>query len=311
MSNVEPAITSSTIAHLANIWPSRAAVRGQQFESRLHIPYDPSVPDFPHTLIPFWDHPKFSIIDDEKKQEVLTWAWIAYNQRTIDAEDYVANPAFAKLLENQYPGLNIVEAQMSIRQSLVDEHYHSLMHTIAMNRTHDLRGTDSSFRFSKSVTARVLSEQLSLHHDAWQRDLLVIAFAVVSEISINAYLDLLAKDDTVHELHRTVAILHNKDEAVHSSILVEVCKLMYPLLSKKQKEFFCMSLPIALKAFVAQDYSVLETILRMTDVRNADTIIADVSESPSNLVRDYRGLHRLVRELELEDAIEFDFSTST
>ncbi len=115
--------------------------------------------------------------------------------------------------------------------------------------------------------------------EQWQRDLAAITFAVVAEISVNAYLDLLADDHTIQPQNRRVAELHNRDEYAHSKILAEVAKVMYANMPDVQRSFFARTLSVALSAFVAQDYSMW----------------------------DYSGLHRLAEDLGILEQIDFDF----
>jgi len=145
--------------------------------------------------------------------------------------------------------------------------------------------------------------------EQWQRDLAAITFAVVAEISVNAYLDLLADDQTIQPQNRRVAELHNRDEYAHSKILAEVAKVMYANMQPPQRAFFAQTLSVALSAFVAQDYSMWEAILTQLGVEDAALIIADTRESNKNatIMRDYSGLHRLAQDLGISDEIDFDF----
>ena len=52
-----------------------------------------------------------------------------------------------------------------------------------------------------------------------------VAAKSVSEISINAYLDILAESDTVQPLHSRVAKYHNRDEYAHAALLVVLTAL--------------------------------------------------------------------------------------
>jgi hypothetical protein len=183
------------------------------------------------------------------------------------------------------------------------------MHLRAIERTRAERNIETMLDLPPSVTylrLAALREELS---EPWQRDLAAITFAVVAEISVNAYLDLLADDQTIQPQNRRVAELHNRDEYAHSKVLAEVAKVMYVNMQKPQREFFARTLSQALSAFVAQDYSMWEAILTQLGVAEAAQIIDDTRESNRNatIMRDYSGLHRLAEDLGISAQIDFDF----
>ncbi|MNI38647.1 P-aminobenzoate N-oxygenase AurF [compost metagenome] len=196
-----------------------------------------------------------------------------------------------------------------MQQTLIDEHYHTLMHLRAIERTRLDRALDRDLDLPPSVTyLRLVALQQTLA-EQWQRDLAAITFAVVAEISVNAYLDLLADDQSIQPQNRRVAELHNRDEYAHSKVLAEVAKVMYANMPPEQRLFFTRTLSVALSAFVAQDYSMWEAILTQLGVEQAARIIADTRESNRNatIMRDYSGLQRLAEDLGISDQIDFDF----
>jgi hypothetical protein len=145
--------------------------------------------------------------------------------------------------------------------------------------------------------------------ERWQRSLTTLAFATVSEISINAYLDLLADDPDIQVVNSTTARLHNRDEYCHASISDEMAKLVYDVLDGDKRRFFLDMLVAGLDAFVATDYATWTAILRTENVAGADRMIADVRAevSSSRLVRDYSGLHSLMSDMGVLNEIDFDW----
>jgi hypothetical protein len=259
-------------------------------------------------MVPFFHHPKFQALSDELKSTVVTWGWIGYNLRTVTAEEHVVNPALS-VIANQYLGKDDWHFREAMQQTLIDEHYHTLMHLRAIERTKEERALDQDLDLPPSVTylrLQALREELP---EQWQRDLAAITFAVVAEISVNAYLDLLADDQSIQPQNRRVAELHNRDEYAHSKVLAEVAKVMYANMQPPQREFFARNLSVALSAFIAQDYTMWEAILTQLGVADAALIIADTRESNKNatIMRDYSGLHRLAQDLGITDTIDFDF----
>ena len=295
------------VVRLNQAWTKRATVCAPD-KTGASEAFDPTRPDYPESMVPFFHHPKFQALSDELKSTVVTWGWIGYNLRTVTAEEHVVNPALS-VIANQYLGKNDWHFREAMQQTLIDEHYHTLMHLRAIERTREERALDQDLDLPPSVTyLRLLALREELP-EQWQRDLAAITFAVVAEISVNAYLDLLADDQSIQPQNRRVAELHNRDEYAHSKILAEVAKVMYANMQPVQRTFFAQTLSVALSAFVAQDYSMWEAILTQLGVEDAALIIADTQESNKNatIMRDYSGLHRLAQDLGISDEIDFDF----
>lgn len=236
-------------------------------------------------------------------------AWLVYNERVIAAEEYVANPTFAMIMHGAFPGADGVHLKRAVQQTHVDEVWHTYMHMVAMQRTREIRKVTSEPSHPHTVTYRRLVEAEAQTSEQWERDLLRLIWTTVSEISVNAYLELLSRDESVQPLHALVPRLHARDEAAHSSVMVEVAKALYVHLNKEQRRMFVDSLPKALHAFVAQDFEVWPGILRHAGIEAADEIVADCRAQTGNglLVRDFSGIRRIVREMELENLVAFDF----
>ncbi|WP_460140226.1 diiron oxygenase [Pseudomonas sp. S2_E01] len=295
------------VVRLNQAWTRRATVCSPD-KSAVDEVFDPGRPDYPECMVPFFHHPEFQALDDELKSNVVTWGWIGYNLRTVTAEEHVVNPALS-VIANQYLGKDNWHFREAMQQTLIDEHYHTLMHLRAIERTREDRALDHDLDLPPSVTyLRLVALQQTLT-EQWQRDLAAITFAVVAEISVNAYLDLLADDQSIQPQNRRVAELHNRDEYAHSKVLAEVAKVMYANMESEQRVFFTQTLSVALSAFVAQDYSMWEAILTQLGVAQAERIIADTRESNRNatIMRDYSGLQRLAEDLGIRDQIDFDF----
>ena len=295
------------VVRLNQAWTKRATVCSPEKTSVNEV-FDPSRPDYPECMVPFFHHPKFQALSEELKSTVVTWGWIGYNLRTVTAEEHVVNPALS-VIANQYLGKNDWHFREAMQQTLIDEHYHTLMHLRAIERTKEHRALDQDLDLPPSVTYLRLIALREELPEQWQRDLAAITFAVVAEISVNAYLDLLADDPSIQPQNRRVAELHNRDEYAHSKVLAEVAKVMYANMQPTQRVFFAQTLSVALSAFVAQDYSMWEAILTQLGVEDAALIIADTRESNKNatIMRDYSGLHRLAQDLGISDEIDFDF----
>ncbi|MDQ3287860.1 MAG: diiron oxygenase [Pseudomonadota bacterium] len=306
MNDFSVSAMTTTLERLAGTWQRRASVKGPDvFDEAL---LDDALPDYPSLLVPFWDHPDFQSSDEPLKQRLLSQAWINYNTGTITAEERIANPAFQLMLSDRFPGTDHESMKKNMIQSLVDEHYHTYMHLSANHATVRRRGL-ARLDLPHSISYRhylAASERMT---EQWQRDLLTVVWAIVSEISINAYLTLLEEADDIQPLHNLIAKAHNRDEYAHAKVCVEAAKSIYVHMNAHQRQLFCSYLPIALEAFVANDYSVWRGTLEQLGFAKVDAIIGDCESTTSkkNLVRDYSGLKKIVTELGLERDVDFDF----
>lgn len=314
----EPAavVNRALVERLAKSWPGRAAVRSGQFESAVAaaaVAFDPAVPDYPHELVPFWDHPRFHAASPEQRQAVLTSAWLVYNDRVITAEEQVANPALTMVMHGAFPGADDAGMRRAVQQSLVDETFHTYIHMVAVDRTRSARGlAGPAAGWPPSVTFRRYRQACAGAGSEWERKLLALVWTVVSEVSINAYLVLLSRNDAIQPLHRLVTHLHDRDEAAHGRLMVEVAKSLYCHMTAEQRRAFTAALAPALHAFVAHDFSAWAAVLGYVGVAGADEIVADCRADPGTgtLVRDFSGLRRLAAELEILDQLDVELPTN-
>lgn len=306
--NIE--IDYKLISRLMKNWPKRASVRGCYFDEFKNTDdYDPSLPDYPTELAPFWNHPSFQKVDSEIQFKVLTWGWITYNIRTIHAEEKIVNPSFDIILQDKFEGLRDFSIKNVVHQSLIDERFHSLMHYNAMEITKDLRKVQDKIILPDSITYRVLKKDLDNEPERWKRIIMKLVAGIVSETSINAYLSLLSTNKEVQPKHALVSKLHDIDEFAHSSILVEIAKSVYINLNKKEKDFFVHYLPIAMNAFCLEDFLAWKSILKYYNIKKYDDIIGDCQslKEKEKLVNDYSGLKRITEELDIRNKIDYNF----
>ena len=315
MTEAEPKdgqVNRAVVERLAESWPKRATVRGADFEAGLAQPYDPGVPDYPVALLPFADHPLFLLATPAQRQEVLTWAWLVYNERVIAAEEHVANPAMTLVTHGAFPGAEDILLRKAVQQALIDEHFHTYIHMLAVDRTCALRATGPPLRCPESVTYRRFARCQAAAPSPWERNLVALVWTVVSEVTINAYLCLLSKDTTIQPLHRIVTRLHDRDEAAHGRLMVEVAKSLYLHMSRQQRRTFAEALRPALEAFVAHDFSAWRAILHRVGIEGAEEIVDDCEHDTGTgaLVRDFSGMRRLLGELSLGEQLDLELPTN-
>ena len=128
-------------------WAAKAAVKKDFIDKDME--FDEELADFPSAMIPFWDHPDFQKHDAALRERLRSHGWVNYNNNTISAEERVVNPAFALMVDGSFEGLDVAGVRYNVMQSLIDEHYHSLMHmrindiTIQKRRLQKFRHPDS------------------------------------------------------------------------------------------------------------------------------------------------------------------------
>ncbi|WP_049564755.1 diiron oxygenase [Streptomyces sp. SBT349] len=309
-SAAEPHVGPSTLKRLAAAWPRRATIRTDMADFMGAELDGSGKTDYPVTLIPFADHPRFLDAPEESRALVNTLAWQAYNARVIAAEEYVANPTFEMLTHGVFPGVERYEAKEAVQQSHIDEVWHTYMHMTAMQRTREARRLTVEPDYSHPVTNTRLFRLTAECSEKWERDMLFLVWTVVGELHINNFLELLAHDRTIQPMHALVARLHARDEAAHGPIVAEVMKDIFVHLTKEQRELFIRTLPDAIIALGAQDYDIWADILDFVGIAGATDIIADTRRLPGTemMFTDFSTVARLIRDLGIEDRVEYDFA---
>ncbi|MEU4846755.1 diiron oxygenase [Streptomyces gilvosporeus] len=306
----EDGINYETLQRVSAAWPRRATIAADSATPFMtYMPgtdeavgYDPAVPDYPIQFLPFAEHPDFLAGTPEQIQLALTLAWLIYNERVITAEEFVANPTFSRLAHGDFPGTDRFEIKQAVQQAHVDETWHTYMHMMAMQRTRELRAVRDEPNYPHAITFRALTAAQDQVAEKWHKDLLALVWTAVSEISVNAYLELLSRDETIQPMHALVTRLHSRDESAHSPVMFEVSKSVYTELDAEQRQAFDAAVPRALHAFVAQDYAVWPAVLERCGYRNAVDIVEECRSLPGNglLVRDFTGVERLIRYMGLD-----------
>jgi hypothetical protein len=307
----EPEVGPSTLRRLVAAWPRRATIRTDLARVTNPEVYDPELADYPESLLPFAGHPGFLAAAPEQRRMVNTLAWLAYNTRVIAAEEHVANPTFEKLAHGVFPGLDRFEVKEAVQQSHIDEVWHTYMHMLAMERTRNVRCLEGEpTGYGHPVTNRTLYALADEADEQWKRDLLYLLWTAVGEISINAFLDLVAADRTIQPMHALVARLHSRDEAAHGPIMFEVMRDVFARLNTEQRAFLVRRLPDAIVAFAAEDYAMWLDLMTFAGIGRAAEIVADCQAQPGSdlMMTDFGPVHRLVRELEIEHLVDFDFT---
>lgn len=309
--NPDDPAENAVVVRLAGNWQRRAGVKRD--EPDLDALFDIAREDYPEQIVPFRKHPTFLALPPETRSRLMSWAWVNYNRTTVMLEGQVVNPAFQLGVEGYFPQAKREFMQRALAQAMVDEQYHTLMHLNASAVTRRRRGhvmPDNALPLSH--TARVHQQLRDRAGERWQQSLTTLAFATVSEISINAYLDLLADDTEIQPINSATAKLHNRDEYCHASISHVLAEMVYDKLNAIQRRYFLDMLMEGLDAFVTNDFSTWHRIVDLSGIASGHEMLADcqAESGRKRLVRDYTGLRKLVEQMGVADQVDFDWSRS-
>jgi hypothetical protein len=305
-------IENAVINRLVGNWHRRAMVKRD--EPDLDDLFEVDRPDYPQHLLPFHDHPAYLALDDDRKQLLLGWAWVAFNKNVMDNEQRVVNPGFLLIGRHAFDTGMAEAAAVAATQAMVDEQYHTLMHLNASSVMRRRRGWHMpEHTLPVAKKARRHEERLAATSVPWQRDLTTLAFTTVSELSINAYLNLIADDPDVQPVNRVTATMHNRDEHCHSSVTSEVAEAVHARLNAEQRTYFLDAMSDGLNAFGANDFTTWRRVIELVGVDGGEAMLRDVEHEASRtmLVQDYSGLYGLCEAMGALDDIQFDWGSVT
>jgi hypothetical protein len=297
----------NVIQRLTKTWNTRVAVRRERLD--LSQDYDPSIPDFPIAMVPFWNHPAFAGTDEPLRMRLLAGAWISYNEKTIFVEDEIINPLCRTLLRGELSGVGDPLVKQVLAQTAVDEQFHILMCLEVCNHARS-RHQLEALVIPKPLLIHRLEETLARVGSSQERALAQMAYATVAEMSINSYLRALSSDRTIQPLNRVNTDLHRMDEGAHSAIFKEVGLSVFKNLGASERESFKTYIVKALHDFTELDHSGWEAILKHLAIPSASEILDELARQTRGRrsSRDYTALRELLEEFGIMEDIAFEFA---
>lgn len=287
-------VENAVVSRLARNWHRRASVRKAPVD--LDEYYEAGRPDFPLALTPMARHPQVSDIDAGALDKALFLGALAFHRHTIVIEQLIVGPTFSTVLERTYPGVGGPDCESAILQASVDEQYHSLMHLRAAQTMRRNRSWTFSERdLPQPALVRRFEQRRDDCTASWQRDLVSLAFTTIIEISIDAYLVLVGRDNDIQPVNRATAALHWRDEKCHASISEEIAEAVFVQLNREQQDFFMQEMQVAAGILFEQDLSTWRKIVDLAGIRSGQRLIDECAEIPGakRLIRDNSGVHRL------------------
>lgn len=291
---------------MATNWHQRAQVvqvkKKLERGSSIEMAFDETRDDFRVDLLPFRNHPDFLAAPVATQKKILSCGWLAYNEKTIDIESQIVSPVCNHIIYRELPGADDGISQEIASDTLTDEAYHILLVISACRITRQQRGLEKLKLPSFNLVINMRREQAK-YSELWQKMLICLATATVSEVFISDYLDLLADDLTIQPLNQLTVATHRADEMAHSSIFKNLAKCIYSQLNFQQKEFFARILPKPIAWFANSELEVWRAILNQIGFSQTERLIADcTADNQVNSMRiDYSGITALAEELGILD----------
>jgi len=296
MDNQYPSQCLSLLQKMDGNWSVRAQVKYHE-ELNSQYQFDETQKDFRDDLLPFKDHPYYLQASEKVKNKILSCGWLIYNRKTVDIELKLINPVCNHIISERIPGTEDETIQQIASDTLVDESYHVKLVNKACSITQKHRGLQS-LKLPEFHIVSEMSRALECCTETWQKIIVQLVTAIVSELLISDYLKLLADDMTIQPINRITVDTHRRDELAHSSIFKNLTKCIYSQLNEEEKKFFDDMLPKPVCWFGNMELDVWEAILKQIGFPQAEKMIAECKLNPINLKQiDYTGVTALAEEL--------------
>jgi alpha-N-dichloroacetyl-p-aminophenylserinol N-oxygenase len=294
-----PDFERDLLAKLTARWGERVAVKQDELDLDGH--FDPRLPDFPDHLVPILHLPGENTLDSEARQQILSAAWIAYNQKTSAIENEIILPAVRLMLDDSIPVRKDDIAVAALHQTIIDEHYHILMCQNAAGVTRRRRNLAGL-----SFNSRGWSTVRGLHHyrtnlTGTERDLVEIAYALAAETTINLLFTDLATDFNIQPMNRITVDMHRRDESGHAVVFRELAGPLYRALAVGERELFKAALLQGLVDFQAPDFAPWAAVAGAGGLDVSAEQVATITSTKPPRPRDTGPLQVLLADLDLTE----------
>jgi hypothetical protein len=273
----QPAI--HLLKRLARSWEHRAQVKKPELDA--DTLYDLSTPDFPVALLPFADHPDFAAASPAMRQAVLSCGWLAYNEKTVQIESKIVNPACMHIIDGDISGVRSERYRLTASQALVDESYHILLIVNACRVTRQRRLL-GDLHIPQFELVKQMWRCQAQHSERWQKILMQLAWAIVSEVLVSDYLNVLSGATSIQPLHVLTTEIHRRDEAAHNALFKTIGEGIYRSLSKTKQEFFLRMLSEPAAWFANAELQAWRAMLSQIGFPGSDRMIDDCLDAASS-----------------------------
>jgi hypothetical protein len=295
------AARGSVFERLSSTWERRAQVRSFRWDTAPD--WDPDKDDFLPELLPFGGDPAFLAASPEHRARCLAAAWLAFNENQVGFELSIVIPTCVRLLQGHIPGARDPATWATISEALTDESYHIVLTQQGSEPSRERRGL-RGLQIPRSAVVVEFERVLAAQAHEWQRDLVLLAATVVTEIFIHAHLRMMSyPPDSLQPLHGLVTRTHFTDELAHAGLFRAVLKASYIEMDATQRAFFASVIHLPVRWFADTDLSQWVAMLQQLEFPRRDEILAQASASRRELV-DYSSLVNVCDELEIEGVRE-------
>jgi hypothetical protein len=128
--------------------------------------------------------------------------------------------------------------------------------------------------------------------ELWKRNIIQIAYAVVAEVSVNAFLEVLSKSTEICGPNRDLVHRHNKDEGYHSVIFVDAVENLLAREDATTVAYLRERIQGAKHSFLKHVVSMYQRVLA------AHGVNVRFGTSSGLMTRDMSGVDRLMRVIE-------------
>jgi hypothetical protein len=286
---------------LLESWPGRATVKKAAPDEGLV--YDVNKPDFLVELLPFHDHPLFEKAPEPYRQAALSCGWLAYNEKTVAIESRIVSPACMHLIDGDVPSFHPRHREV-VTQALVDEAYHILLVVHATGLTRSRRGLEGLTIPSFELVSNMQRCQ-EQYPERWQKILVQLATAIVSEVLVSEYLSKLSNATTIQPINRITTEIHRRDESAHNGLFKSLGALIYHGLGPREKEFFVRMLALPSAWFASPELDVWQGMLEQIHFPGAEQMIRDckAQRQPRGIQLDLKTLQTLFEDLGVESRL--------
>lgn len=278
------------LKNLTELWSKRAQVKKEEF-----LPFfEANQEDFISALLPFSHSPSYQVLSPAVKSKILTCGWLLYNFKTIQIESKIVTASCLDIIKKGSSCTDDEELLLIASETLTDEAYHIYLIMKANQFTEKKRG----FKITPPLFNLIIEKNKLQNNatEAWQKDIINLIFAIVSEVYIGDYLDALSHSKEIQSFNQIVTMIHRKDELSHRRIFKEIAKYVFHKLNLKQKTYFSKIFPIPLKWFFDRELEAWESALIQIKCTNVNDIISD-AKSLSQPTRDYTQIISLAKEI--------------
>jgi len=236
-------------------WLERASVRKIGYDEYLSIvgnlaePQVSGVFDYPPGLMPV----RVDELGEEELDGLARCAWHGYNIRTIAAEQQIAAPAF-RYLAGLFQGSPLHrDIETALSYATIDEEFHTHLHRQAVADVELRTDIDASLKGLRPHTVEALGKRCAETENPLHRDLTNVAYALVTELSINKVLTELSTSTSMRKRNTRLAAWHAEDEASHTGILLLIGRELYQLLDESSREYLVREIHLARDVFMGTD----------------------------------------------------------